>query len=127
MADAPFRAARRTGNDPVSLTTLATTVGGFRARIQAAQKWLDAEFPLEGALYARINEAVEAQVKPMLALALTPSESMGAERTKSGEFDPSASTRLQIRLWGVLSRSLLGIRRPLKPFARRAIEKSLPD
>ena len=30
LADAPFRAARRSGNDPVSLSVLATTVGGFR-------------------------------------------------------------------------------------------------
>lgn len=122
LADAPYRAARRTGNDPVSLSTIATTVGGFRTRVASAQTWLDLEHPDSGTLYAELVERVEADVKPKLAAALTPDVRVGAERTADGSFDPTQETRDAVRRWRRLSKSRSGWHRML---ATRALRRSL--
>lgn len=102
LADAPFRAARRSGNDPVSLSVLATTVGGFRVRVANAARWLDEHHPREGRVYRDLIELVERDVHPKFSASLEPDEVMGAQRTASGRFDAAPATRRAVRAWAKL-------------------------
>lgn len=104
LADAPFRTARRTGNDPVSLSILATTVGGFRVRVRNAAIWLDEHHPREGRVYRSLVDLVEGDVGPKLSASLQPDSVMGAERTASGRFDASPEVRRAVRAWARLAR-----------------------
>jgi hypothetical protein len=99
LADAPFRAARRTGNDPVSLSVLATTVGGFRVRVRNAATWLDDHHPREARVYRSLVDLVEQDVIPKLSASLEPDSVMGAERTASGRFDAAPEVRRAVRAW----------------------------
>lgn len=127
LSDSAFRAARRTGNDPVSLTTIATTVGGYRARIEAAQRWLDEHHPDDAEVYRRAVVRVEADVSRKLARALEPDNRVGPERTADGSYDPEAETRRAIRLWGIVARNRRGLQRLLAAGARRRLEGGLPQ
>jgi hypothetical protein len=104
LADAPFRAARRTGNDPVSLSTLATTVGGFRVRVANAAAWLEVNRPRDGQIYRTLAEIVDRDVSSKLTASLEPDELTGAERTAGGRFDPDPEVRRAVRAWGRLAR-----------------------
>lgn len=104
LADAPFRAARRTGNDPVSLSVLATTVGGFRVRVRNAATWLDEHHPREGRVYRSLIDLVESDVTPKLSTSLEPDSVMGAERTASGRFDAAPEVRRAVRAWARLAK-----------------------
>ena len=104
LADAPYRAARRTGNDPVSLSVLATTVGGFRVRVENAATWLESNHPREGRVYRSLAQVVERDVHSKLASSHEPDELTGAERTAGGRFDPDPQVRRAIRAWARLSR-----------------------
>lgn len=104
LADAPFRAARRSGNDPVSLSVLATTVGGFRVRVKNAADWLDEHHPREGRAYRDLIELVEHDVHPKFSASLEPDEVMGAERTASGRFDADPQVRRAVRAWARLAK-----------------------
>jgi hypothetical protein len=104
LADMPFRAARRTGNDPVSLTNLASQVGSLRDRIARAEAWLATYRPGLAGIYRQAVEAVEAEVGPGLVRALEPDSRFGPERTKDGSFDASDSTRRAVRGWAAASR-----------------------
>ena len=126
LADSAFRAARRTGNDPVSLTTIATTVGGYRARIAEAQRWLDEHHPADADLYRRAVIRVETDMRPKFARALEPDVRVGPERTADGSFDPDAETRRTIRQWGIVARHRRGLRRLLATGARRRLDGGLP-
>ena len=126
LSDSAFRAARRTGNDPVSLTTIATTVGGYRARIAAAQHWLDEHHPGDARLYRRAVIQVEADVSAKLARALAPDERVGPERTADGSYDPETETRRVIRLWGMVARNRTGLRRLVAANARSRLDRGLP-
>lgn len=99
LADAPFRTARRTGNDPVSLSVLATTVGGFRVRVRNAATWLDDHHPREARAYRSLIDLVERDVSPKLSASLEPDSVMGAERTASGRFDADPHVRRAVRAW----------------------------
>ena len=99
LADAPFRTARRTGNDPVSLSVLATTVGGFRVRVRNAATWLDEHHPREAQVYRSLIDLVERDVSPKLSASLEPDSVMGAERTASGRFDADPDVRRAVRAW----------------------------
>ena len=99
LADAPFRTARRTGNDPVSLSVLATTVGGFRVRVRNAASWLDEHHPREARVYRSLIDVVERDVSPKLSASLEPDTVMGAERTASGRFDADPDVRRAVRAW----------------------------
>lgn len=123
LANMAFHAARRTGNDPVSLTTIATDVARYRARIEAAQRWLDAHHPVSGRLYRRAVERVEEDVRPKLALALTPDDRFGPERTVDGSFHPGDDALRIVRLWGLVVRNRTGVRRVLGANARRRLEE----
>lgn len=102
LADAPFRSARRTGNDPVSLSVLATTVGGFRVRVANAATWLDEHHPREARAYRSLVDIVERDVNPKLSASLEPDSVMGAERTASGRFDADPGVRRAVRAWARL-------------------------
>ncbi len=104
LADAPFRTARRTGNDPVSLSVLATTVGGFRVRVRNAASWLDEHHPREARVYRLLIDLVERDVSPKLSASLEPDEVMGAERTASGRFDADPDVRRAVRAWARLAK-----------------------
>lgn len=104
LADAPFRVARRSGNDPVSLSVLATTVGGFRVRVANAAKWLEVHHPREGRVYRSLIDLVERDVAPKLSAGLEPDSVMGAERTSSGRFDADPAVRRAVRAWARLVR-----------------------
>ena len=104
LADAPFRTARRTGNDPVSLSVLATTVGGFRVRVRNAATWLEEHHPREGQVYRSLIDLVERDVSPKLSASLEPDTVMGAERTASGRFDADPEVRRAVRAWARLVR-----------------------
>lgn len=104
LADAPFRTARRTGNDPVSLSVLATTVGGFRVRVRNAASWLDEHHPREAQVYRSLIDLVERDVSPKLSASLEPDEVMGAERTASGRFDADPDVRRAVRAWARLAK-----------------------
>lgn len=126
LSDSAFRAARRTGNDPVSLTTIATTVGGYRARIAEAQRWLDENHPADARLYRRAVTQVEADVSAKFARALGPDDRVGPERTADGSYDPGAETRRTIRLWGIVARNRTGLRRLVAATARSRLDRGLP-
>lgn len=102
LADAPFRAARRSGNDPVSLSVLATTVGGFRVRVENAAVWLDEHHPREGSAYRSLVDLVERDVHPKFSASLEPDEVMGAERTAGGRFNAAPEVRSAVRAWAKL-------------------------
>jgi hypothetical protein len=104
LADAPFRAARRSGNDPVSLSMLATTVGGFQVRVANAATWLEEHHPREGRVYRSLIDLVERDVRPKLTASLEPDSVMGAARTASGRFDADPAVRRAVRAWARLSR-----------------------
>jgi hypothetical protein len=104
LADAPFRTARRTGNDPVSLSVLATTVGGFRVRVGNAATWLDQHHPREARVYRSLIDLVESDVGPKLSASLEPDSVMGAERTASGRFDAAPEVRRAVRAWARLAK-----------------------
>ena len=104
LADAPFRSARRTGNDPVSLSVLATTVGGFRVRVRNAATWLDEHHPREARVYRLLIELVESDVNPKLSASLEPDSVMGAERTAGGRFDAAPEVRRGVRAWARLAK-----------------------
>lgn len=104
LADAPFRTARRTGNDPVSLSVLATTVGGFRVRVGNAATWLEEHHPREGRVYRSLIDLVEGDVTPKLSASLEPDSVMGAERTASGRFDAAPEVRRAVRAWARLAK-----------------------
>ncbi len=104
LADAPFRTARRTGNDPVSLSVLATTVGGFRVRVRNATTWLDEHHPREARVYRSLVDLVERDVSPKLSASLEPDSVMGAERTASGRFDADPEVRRAVRAWARLAK-----------------------
>ena len=99
LADAPFRTARRTGNDPVSLSVLATTVGGFRVRVRNAATWLEEHHPREARVYRSLIDLVERDVSPKLSASLEPDTVMGAQRTASGRFDADPAVRRAVRAW----------------------------
>lgn len=126
LSDSAFRAARRTGNDPVSLTTIATTIGGYRARIASARRWLEEHHPVDADRYRRAVIQVEADVSAKLARALEPDERVGAERTADGSYDPAPETLRTIRLWGIVARNRTGLRRILAATARRQLDRDLP-
>lgn len=125
LTDTAFRAARRTGNDPVSLTTIATTVGGYRARVQTARAWLESHHPADGARYGAVVDRVESDVRPKLAKALTPDDRVGAARTASGDYDPEALTVRLVRAWGLVARNRRGPRRLIGWLARRRLDRML--
>lgn len=104
LADMPFRAARRTGNDPVSLTNLASQVGSLRDRIARAETWLATHRPTLARIYRDAVGVVEAEVGPGLLRALEADSRFGPERTKDGSFDASDSTRRAVRGWATASR-----------------------
>jgi hypothetical protein len=104
LADAPFRAARRSGNDPVSLSVLATTVGGFRVRVGNAATWLDEHHPREGRAYRSVIDLVERDVSPKFSASLEPDTVMGAERTADGRFNASPEVRRAVRAWAKLAK-----------------------
>lgn len=104
LADAPFRAARRSGNDPVSLSVLATTVGGFRVRVANAADWLDEHHPREGRAYRSLVELVERDVHPKFSASLEPDSVMGAERTAGGRFNAAPEVRRAVRAWARLAK-----------------------
>lgn len=104
LADAPFRTARRTGNDPVSLSVLATTVGGFRVRVGNAANWLEEHHPREARVYRALIDLVERDVGPKLSSSLEPDSVMGAERTAGGRFDADPAVRRAVRAWARLAK-----------------------
>ncbi len=104
LADAPFRTARRTGNDPVSLSVLATTVGGFRVRVGNAATWMEKHHPREARVYRTLIDLVERDVNPKLSASLEPDSVMGAERTASGRFDAAPEVRRAVRAWARLAK-----------------------
>ncbi len=104
LADAPFRTARRTGNDPVSLSVVATTVGGFRVRVGNAATWLAEHHPREARVYRSLVDLVERDVGPKLSASLEPDSLMGAERTASGRFDADPGVRRAVRAWARLAK-----------------------
>lgn len=125
LSDAAFRAARRTGNDPVSLTTIATTIGGYRARIEAHRIWLEQHHPSEGSLFGRAAARIEQDVGTKLKRALEPDDRFGPDRTATGEYDPSPETTQVVQLWGLVARNRKGIRRSVAASARRRLERLL--
>lgn len=104
LADAPFRAARRSGNDPVSLSVLATTVGGFRVRVANAADWLEEHHPGEGRAYRDLIDLVERDVHPKFSASLEPEAVMGAERTAGGRFNAAPEVRRAVRAWAKLAK-----------------------
>ena len=104
LADGPFRAARRSGNDPVSLSIVATTVGGFRVRAANAARWLEEHHPHEGRLYRRLIDFVERDTHPKFWASLAPDDVAGATRTSTGRFNPSPEVRRAVRAWARLVR-----------------------
>jgi hypothetical protein len=104
LADAPFRAARRSGNDPVSLSVLATTVGGFRVRVANAADWLDEHHPREGRAYRSLIDVVERDVHPKFSASLEPDAVMGAQRTAGGRFNAAPEVRRAVRAWAKLAK-----------------------
>jgi hypothetical protein len=88
----------------VSLSTIATTVGGFRARVANASTWLEANHPREARLYRELSTVVERDVSSKLTLSLEPDGLTGPERTAGGRFDPDPSVRRAVRAWARLAR-----------------------
>lgn len=99
LADATYRAARRSGNDPVSLSVLATTVGGFRVRVENAAQWLEANHPRDGRLYRSLYDVVHRDVHAKFNASLEPDVLVGVQRTATGRFDPDPAVRRAIRAW----------------------------
>ena len=119
-AEFPYRVRRRTGDDPGTLTALASLGHDIQERLASHQAWISTEHPALASAYAETRAILNEHVRPLISEAwecrpIADASDMNLRSWGTGEKSREAISNLQKQIqnrFGIRWPSTLGSRRP---------------